>query len=271
MQDRRMAGGSVPPLAVAIALGCDSAHPTRIGGEIYGYSDRRAVNALIGVDAHAGGVKVDRDGGPLSQRSYSWVIRVNPDVGPEGTTDPAAVRAWGTGDDGCCSAAIDEVFIEVYPQATDESGRHRTDFTRYGAAAHYRQPIQPGRNNRVLLRLPVRYEQGGNTGYVNGYVTYRGGPVPDPLGDNLVIRAWSHGRGPECGIEGFAASAEQLAQGRAGTATYYRTPPLAAGRCGAPSQRYSIQVTCRLLPGSNRQTKLVDVAKGSGKRIDFAF
>jgi hypothetical protein len=56
-----------------------------------------------------------------------------------------------------------------------------------------------------------------------------------------------------------------------GSATYYRTPPPATGRCGAPSQRYSIQVTCKLLPEPNRQTKHVDIAKRRQGRIDFAF
>ena len=106
---------------------------------------------------------------------------------------------------------------------------------------------------------------------MNGYVTYRGGAVPDPE-RNLVIRAFSLGRGPECGVEGFAASAEKLRQGSAGTATYYRTPPLAAGRCGAPFQGYSLQVTCKLPAGSNRrQIEHVDIVKARGMRIDFAF
>jgi hypothetical protein len=277
MQDRHVVGGSMPPLAMAIAPGCDSSHPTRIGGEIYGYSDHRAVNALIGVDAKDGGVQVDRDGRPRGDPEadfcggYSWCIRVNPEVGPEGTTDPDAVRVWGTGGEGCVSAKIDQVFIEIYPQVHHEPGGNSTDFTRYGAASHYYQPITPGRNNKVLLRLPVRHEQGGNTGYVNGYITYQGRPVPDPLDDNLVIRAFSHGRGPDCGIEGFAASAEKLQQNSSGTATYYRTPPLAAGRCGATYQRYSIKVTCKLLPGSGPVTKHVDITRGIGKRIDFAF
>jgi hypothetical protein len=268
--------GAASPLTTTLAPGCDGAHPTRISGEIHGYPDGRAVNALIGVDAHAGGVQVDRHGrrrgDPRAEfcGGYSWCVRVNPDLGPEGSSDPGAVREWGTGEDACCAALVDEVFIEVYPQARDDAGGFHTDFARYGAACHYYQPIRPGRRNRVLLRLPVRFEQGGNTGYVNGYVTYRGGPVPDPE-RNLRIRAFSLGRGPECGVEGFAASAERLEPSRSGTATYYRTPPLAAGRCGAASQRYSIQVTCKLPPRPNRQVRHVDVAKGSRIRVDFAF
>jgi hypothetical protein len=36
--------------------------PTRIIGELYGYPDRRALAALIGIDAHADAVQVDRHG-----------------------------------------------------------------------------------------------------------------------------------------------------------------------------------------------------------------
>jgi hypothetical protein len=277
--DRHIAGGSVPALALSNAPGCDSAHPTRIGGEIYGFPDRRAINAIIGVDAKANGVQVDRDGrkrgDPRAHFSggYSWSIRVNPEIGPEGTTDPGAERFWGLGEEGCASAKIDQVFIEIYPQVQFEPGRFRTDFTRYGAASHYHQPIRSGRRNWVLLRLPVRNEQDGqhgNTGYVDGFITFQGRPVRDPE-ENLVIRAWSHGRGPECGVKGFAASAETLRLNRRGTATYYRTPPLAAGRCGEASQRYSIQVTCKLLSGPNRKTQHAEVAKGRHRTRSFKF
>jgi len=272
----RMRHQDEPMSPLAITFGCDSARPTRIGGRLYGHPDNRAVNALIGVDAKAGGVQVDQDGRPRNDPAadfcdgYSWCIRVNPDFGPDGTTDLSAVKVWGTGGDGCASATIDQVFIEIYPQVQYEPNKFRTDFTRYGAAAHYYQPIIPGQNNQLLLRLPLRAEQGGNTGYVHGYITFHGGPVPDPH-SNLVIRAFSHGRGPECGVEGFAASAERLAQSSSGTATYYRIPPLAGGRCGATSQRYSIKVTCKLSPGSGPVTKHVDITRGVGKRIDFVF
>jgi hypothetical protein len=273
MQDRHLASGSVPALALSNAPGCDSAHPTRICGEIYGYPDRRAVNAIIGVEAKANGKPVDRHGRPLQRPGYSWSIRVNPQVGPEGTTDPSAQRLWGLGEEGCVSAKIDQVFIEIYPQVQDEPGHVQTDWTRYGGASHYYQPIRPGRRNWVLLRLPVRNDQDerhGNTGYVDGLITFRGRPVPDPK-DNLVIRAWSHGRGPECGVKGFAASAEILRPNRQGTATYYRTPPLAAGRCGAVSQRYSIQITCKLLSGANRKTQHAEITKGRHRTRSFKF
>jgi hypothetical protein len=62
--DASRTGGSASPLAAAPALapGCDGAHPIRISGELYGYPDRRALGALIGIDAHADAVQVDRHG-----------------------------------------------------------------------------------------------------------------------------------------------------------------------------------------------------------------
>ena len=48
------------PLVAALAPGCDSARPTRIGGaHSTAIRSTRAVNALIGVDAKDGGVQVD--------------------------------------------------------------------------------------------------------------------------------------------------------------------------------------------------------------------
>jgi hypothetical protein len=56
MRIRHELDGPMSPLVPALAPGCDSARPTRIGGGIYSYPDNRAVNALIGVDAKDGGV-----------------------------------------------------------------------------------------------------------------------------------------------------------------------------------------------------------------------
>jgi hypothetical protein len=43
------------------------------------------------------------------------------------------------------------------------------------------------------------------------------------------------------------------------------------GRCGATSQRYSIRVTCRCVPGSSTMTRVTNITRGRGLRIDFAF
>jgi hypothetical protein len=263
------AGGPMAPAALAVASGCDSAHPTRIGGGLHGYPDTRALNALIGVDAkNASGQKVNRDGTPISTPGYSWVIHVNPELPPEGSSDPQIRRDWNDPVLQCVSAQVRQVFLEVYPRRPPNGSA--TDWTRYGEAAHYRQPITSGADNQILLRLPVRDEQGGNTGYVNGYITANGGPVPDPV-HNLRIRAFPLGSGPECGVEGFTASAEQLQPSSSGTATFYRTPPLAGGRCGAATQTYSLQVTWLQPNPDQRQVRHVDIADGRGIRVDFVF
>ena len=127
-------------LVAALAPGMRSARPTgSAAASLRSYPDNRAVNALIGVDAKDGGVQVDRDARPRSDPEadfcggYSWCIRVNPDGDLEGTTDPSAVKVWGTGGAGCASAKIDLVFIEIYRQVQHAPGQFRTDFTRYGA------------------------------------------------------------------------------------------------------------------------------------------
>jgi hypothetical protein len=62
--------GPLAPAASAVVPGCDSVHPTRIGGPLYGYPDNRALNALIGVDAkNASGQKVNRDGAVITRRA----------------------------------------------------------------------------------------------------------------------------------------------------------------------------------------------------------
>lgn len=265
-------GAPPAPAAPAVVPGCDAAHPTRIGGGIYGYPDTRALNALIGVDAkNANRQKVNRDGTVSTTPGYSWVVHVNPELPPEGSSDPRVPRDWNDPVLQCVAANIAEVFLEVYPRRPPNGSA--TDWTRYGEAAHYYQPITPNADNQILLRLPVRDEQGGNTGYVNGYITANGGPVPNPTSPTtgLRIRAFPLGHGPECGVEGFTASAEQLATGSSGTATFYRTPPLAGGRCGAATQTYSLHVDW-LQPNPDQcQVRHVDIADGRGIRVDFVF
>jgi hypothetical protein len=261
--------GPLAPAASAVVPGCDSAHPTRIGGPLYGYPDNRALNALIGVDAkNASGQKVNRDGTVITTAGYSWVVNVNPQLPPQGSSDPGARRDWNDPVLQCASANVRQVFLEVYPREPPTGGV--TNFARFGAAAHYRQPITPNADNQILLRLPVRDEQGGNTGYINGYITANGGPVANPTA-NLRIRAFPTASGPECGVEGFAASTEQLATSGSGTATFYRTPPLAGGRCGAATQEYSLQVTWLQPNPDQRQVRHVNITDGRGIRVDFVF
>src|SRR4029453_16931317 len=87
--------GPMAPAALAVVPGCDSAHPTRIGGPLKGYPDDRALNALIGVDAkNANGQKVNRDGAVITPGGSQWVAHVTPELPPQGSTDPGARRVW---------------------------------------------------------------------------------------------------------------------------------------------------------------------------------
>jgi hypothetical protein len=249
--------------AAAVAPGCTAAQPTRLGGQIFGYPDNRALDAIIGVETKdAAGDTVDLTGAPHPQ-GYTYVQRVNPDL-PATGSDTGGTKAWGGV---CVSARIVEAFIEMYPKGPDGV----TDKSRYGEAAHYYQPITVGADNQVGLRLPLRHELGGDTGYVNGYLTH-GGHRIDPA---LItrVRAFSHGRGPECGVEGLAASADQLGYSASLDATYYRIDALAAGRCGAASQQYTIYLDCACGAGGAviTQSRVVNVADGAGLRVDIAF
>jgi hypothetical protein len=266
------AAGPIPaatasPLAsavTAIAPGCDTAHPTFVGGAIYG-SDGGSLNALIGVDhLDANDVKVNADGVPVTG-AYSWTQGVNPSFPPQGNADQTGTRTWGR----CITAKVREIFVEIYPK--DPTGT--TNHTRYGGAAHYRQPVTVGGdNNGILLRLPVTFEaDGGNTGSVNGYITYRGHQVPTQY--LTRVRAFTTGSGPDCGIEGFKPAATALGPSGSMDATYYRISYLAGGRCGATSQRYSLYVDCTSFCGASTRTlqRYVDITKGTRPRVDFAF
>lgn len=257
------AGKAVAPTVTAIAPGCDSAHPTFVGGAIYG-SDGRSLNALIGVDhVDSNGVKINADGTPVTG-VYSWTRGINPGFPPEGKADQTGTRTWGR----CITAKVREIFVEIYPK--DPTGT--TNHSRYGGAAHYRQAVTIGANNSILLRLPVTYEAGdGNTGSVNGYITYYGHQVPTQY--ITRVRAFTTGSGPDCGIEGFKPSATALGPSGSLDATYYRISYLAAGRCGASSQRYSLYIDCSTFCGSTTRTlqRYVDISKGTRPRVDFVF
>jgi len=257
-------GVAVTGASAAVAPGCTTARPTFIGGRIYGYPDNRSLNALIGLDLSDGNGKVDLDGNPITGAAYSAVDRVNPDIPPEGSADTTLDRTWGF----CASARVVEGFFEIYPK--DQLGV--TTKTRYGAAAHYRQPIAAGTAYDILLRLPVTWEaEGGNTGAVNGYITYQGHKVPP---ESITRkRAFTLASGPECGVEGFSANADVLADSESLDATYYRIAYLAGGRCGATSQRYTIHIDCTDFcgPGRRTLTKDVEISQGTRPRIDFAF
>lgn len=261
--------GPAARAATQIAAGCDAAHPTFIGGTIEGYPDSRAVNALIGIDMiDATGQRVDTDGrhgsDPQSHfcGGYGFCGSTNHTLGPQGSTDPNLDKRWGS----CVAASVQQVFVEAYPK--DSTGK--TNFARYGAAANYYEPITAGTTNLIAMRLPVTWESAqGPTGWVNGYITFAGHKVPTAAVTR--VRAFTHGRGPECGVEGFSASATDLGPSASLDATFYKISYLAGGRCGATSQSYTVYVDCTCGGRVLTQSRVINITSGRGIRVDFAF
>jgi len=250
---------------------CGGARPTWIGGDIYGWPDRRALDAQIGVDHNdANGVKIDANGvacgaaGSTCCGGYSWCMNPNPTIDPEGSTDAALSRKWGR----CVSAKVKEAFFEIYPK----NAQGKTDFARYGAAAHQHQSIVSGGDNNVTLRLPLIHQvdpTNGNTGAVNGYITCNGKAVPAE--DVTRVRAWSTETGTDCGIQGFSASATAVGVGASGAATYYLVDYLAGGQCGAADQTYQLYMDVICGGVKKTQSKRASVARGARPRVDWAF
>lgn len=325
-------GGAVPRLRVMCAIGvCAAVLPvaagagsaassicgpgkTALGGTLLGDPDRRALNATVNVeltdaatsrayDVYTDG-RIDTVGHPAGTR-YSYVDHANPEVGPRNgwTRRERLDRTWGRprGEGVLCfttNPRIALAYIEIYPRrAVDSDGdgrtdRYVTDRSKYGAAAHYRQPVRAGADNTgIVLRLPQNIPS--KVGYLHGYITYRGRAVPvaapgcgtggRPACNGIThVRAFpNETRGTNCGIEGFSASADGLdPTTRGGAATYYRINALAGGRCGSASQSYNPRVTCVSFCGRNAAgglTRTVGprtmpaVRSGAGTQADFSF
>lgn len=130
--------------------------------------------------------------------------------------------------------------------------------------------MTPGKPNEVVLRLPIHFEAdavAGNTGTVHGYVTCNGAPAPPETVTR--VRAWSEELGPACGIQGFSASAHELAAGNGGT--FYRISYLAAGQCNAPSQEHRLYMDVVCGGSTKSQKKYVSIVKGMSIPLDWAF
>lgn len=270
-----LVGGPLAPAArAAVATGCDEAHPTWVGGSIAGYPDNRAVNAQIGVVVtDSSGAPVDTDGTRLGAAGahfcglYSWCEFVNKSIAVTGSTAPGADYDWGA----CVAANVTAMHAEIYPKISVNWYAVRTDFTRYGAAAHYGQAVTKGATNTIPLRLPVTYEAdhaSGQTGTIAGYVKYRGKAVAATR--ITRVRAFSTGKGPQCGIEGFSPGATKMTVQAAGT--YYQVGYLVGGRCGQSNQRYWLSVDCTCDGVHKRSLSLlVYVARGKVTRQDVSF
>jgi hypothetical protein len=253
----------LPTPTAATAHGCPSAKPTRLGGQIFGWPDRRSLDVIIGIETKdAAGRTVDLNGAPHAQ-GYTYVQRVNPTLPATGSAT-TGTKSWGGI---CISPKIVQFFAEAYPKGPDGVTRK----VRYGEAARYFLPITAGANNVVDLRLPLRHELGGDTGYVNGYLTHLGHRINPAL--ITRVRAFTRYRGTQCGVPGLAASADALGYSRSLDATYYRIDALAAGQCGAATQAYTMFIDCKCGPGGSviTRSRVVSIANGRGVRVDIAF
>jgi hypothetical protein len=264
--------------AASVAPGCTAKTPTFVGGTLVGYPDGHALDAHIGVSVGyhdaAGRLHVvlpDGSPNPSTNGDYSWVDRLNPTVPATGTTDSAAQRTWGM----CVWGGVTVFYAEMYPKApvdsTHDQAHQATDKSRYGSSAYYAGTVAGGQRLNVALRAPVTWQAGqGNTGGVQGYITYRG--VPVPAANVTRVRAFP-GPGATCGVEGYSAAADQLLTAAGPTRTYYRLDYLVGGQCGAAAQHYAFQVNCHAVCGATDRllTRDVGIVKGRTPRLDVAF
>ena len=297
------------PAGAAVAAGPCGPGQTALGGSLTGAPDGAPLNASVNVeltdasttrayDVHGDG-RVDTVGRPAGTR-YSVVDHVNP-ARTERNATQHVDRSWGAprGSGVLCFTSnprITQAYVEVYPRRpVDADGdgvveRHVTDRSRYGAAAHYRQPVPAGAaSTGIALRLPRRSPE--LTGDVVGFVTYRGRPVPvavpgcgtggrPPCVGITTVRAFPADTwGPGCGIEGFSASPDTLFNTPV-TGTRYAVRALAGGRCGAATQAYAVRVTCVSWCGKGadgRRVRTVSpaarpaVQAGAAVRADVSF
>lgn len=269
--------GLVPSPAGA-STGCGAGR-TGLGGSLSGTPDGDALGASVNVELTDGIAsraydvftdgRVDTAGRPAGQR-YSFIDNVNPELRRRsfGSRHAQLDRTWGAPSAAglhcfTTNPRIGQAFVEVYPRRpVDDDGngttdRRVTDRSRHGGAAHYRQPVRAGEDTVVELRLPAR----SATGFVHGYVTYQGRAVPvaapgcgsggRPACSGITtVRVFPYGSGPDCGVEGFSASADGL-DPTAAQGTYFRVDAIAGGRCGAPDQLYSLRVSCASACGPN--------------------
>jgi hypothetical protein len=261
---------AMPTGEAAVAPGCSTAQPTFVGGTIRGYPDGRFVDTHIGILILDGSNRhINPDGTPNTSGGYSWIEMLNHNVAATGTTDSTiATDRWGR----CVTAAARTAWIEAYPKRADQTPAIQlTDQSRYGDASYYGGRITPGVVNSFGLRLPLTWQNGGNTGGMQGYIWHAGHNVPASAVTNVV--AFSQQLGAVCGVEGLAASAYALASATNPDRTYYKVDFLSAGQCGAAWQLYSLQATCHLVCGASNRTVaiLIRVVRGRWPRVDIVF
>lgn len=261
-----------------VSDGCSTDKPTFIGGTIVGYPDNRAVDAHLGVsigyrDSTGKFHDLLEDGSPLpNPPNYSFVEHMNPDLPATGSG--VGIRNWGR----CVSADVTDFFLEGYPKDPPDSNdpdhntveTQKTDKIRYGSSAYYSGKVTPGQKLNLLFRLPLNFQNGGNTGGIQGYALYQGKYVPKQYISR--IRAFP-GPGSQCGVEGYSAAADSLVTASNPDRTYYKLDYLAGGQCSATAQGYAFQASCIQVCGAPVKSisKPVKITKGLWPRVDMVF
>ena len=154
---------------VALATPAQAATKT-VTGDVLG-SDFRAVDVFIGIDLHdSQGRVIDKNGCLKTQcglSSYAITMRINQDLGAEGSTDRSK---WVTRWSATLPANAAKMFIEAYPRNAGQYGT--TNDVRYGRSL--RRFGVPYNLSNVHIRLPLQCSQGGGTGVVTGVTTVGG-------------------------------------------------------------------------------------------------
>jgi hypothetical protein len=188
------------PAATAASSACGPGM-TALGGELRGHPYGEALNATVNVeftdsatqrayDVYTDG-RVDTAGHPAGTR-YSYTDNVNAQFERGKPLPPGVVldKTWGApGKPGVLcfttNPRITQAYIEVYPRRpVDDDGdgtpdRTMTDRSKYGGAAHYRQPARAGADNTgIVLRLPSNIPSA--VGFLHGFISYRGKAARSP-------------------------------------------------------------------------------------------
>jgi hypothetical protein len=144
----------------------------------------RAVGAMLGFDVlDSAGRRIDaRPGsstyGCVYGAGYSTTVRVNFDLGPEGSTT-TGTKWWKV----TVPTNATHMYIESYPTGARYAG---TDERRYGHSMRRKIPVPYPAT--IHMALPLVCAVGGTTGAINGYTTYRGARAKADR-----VAAWSMG------------------------------------------------------------------------------
>lgn len=234
-------------LAGLVAAATPAAAATKtITGDVLG-SDGRAVDVFMGFELRdSSGRNIKADGTPVTQGGYVITMRINQELGAEGSADRTGwVTRWSV----TLPSNAAQMFIETYPRNKGQYGV--TNDIRYGRTL--RRFNTPGSLSNVHVRLPLQCSQGGGTGVIVG--TTRVGGVAKQINrvSAFSIGADNNGANPILGFNIGTSSSNGS----------FRIPSL------APGTKYRVFAR----QGSTGTPKSADVVVGrcATSRLNFSF